>query len=131
MSVEVHNITLYQASDARAEVFLFNEDKSPIDLSGMSLRMQVRERRDALASIVFSFTSDPGGGLTFDSAAHPDVPGPAPAFPNGIVLTIPAARTVNVRASRYAYDLFIDGPTTSELLLVGTLTIMGTVTRAA
>jgi len=113
-----HNIRIEQGATWRLEVGWEDESGSPIDLTGWSARMQIREEH-ASANPLVSLTSQPGDGLAID--------GPA-----GLVsIEIPAAVTQTIPAPIEAvYDLEIQGPGGEvERLLFGCADIDPEVTR--
>lgn len=113
-----HNIRIEQGATWRLEVGWEDESGSPIDLTGWSARMQVREEHASAAPLV-SLTSLPGEGLTIDG-------------PEGLVtIVIPASVTEAIPAPVEAvYDLEVQGPAGEvERLLFGCADIDPEVTR--
>ena len=113
-----HNIAIEQGTTWRLEVGWEDESGSPIDLTGWTARMQVREDHASVASLV-SLSSLPGEGVVID--------GPA-----GVVaIEITASATASLPAPLEAvYDLEVEGPGGEvERLLHGCADIEPEVTR--
>ncbi len=113
-----HNITIEQGATWRLEVGWEDESGEPIDLSGWTARMQVREDHASDATLV-SLSSEHGEGLVVDG-------------PSGVVaIEISASATASLPAPlEGCYDLEVEGPGGEvERLLHGCVDIEPEVTR--
>lgn len=97
-----YSITAYQGSTF-SRSFTYAIDGAPVDLTGYTARMQVRENYESVSTI-FNLTTE-NGGISIDG-------------PNGVItVTIAASSTTNAEPGKFRYDLeIIDGGIVNRLL---------------
>lgn len=110
------DITIEQGATYRAWLNCVDRSGDPIDLSGGTLRMQVRTRpEDHL--VLASVSSDGAGIETRDAAA------------GQAVITIAASVTAGMPAGVCVYDLELEQGATVTRLMQGRVTVLLGVTR--
>lgn len=110
-----YNLTCYQGATFD-QTFTVTIDDAPINLTGYSAAMQVRETIDSSTASV-SLTS--GSGITLGGTA------------GTIRVVISSTATASLVDGQYVYDLEItSGGGVTDRYLMGTFTVLGEVTRA-
>lgn len=93
------------------------EYNEPLNLTGYTARMQIREKLDS-TEIIKSLTSDPSGGISIDTSGYK------------ITITISATDTAEFTFSSAVYSLELVSSTgVVNQLMSGTLTLVREVTR--
>jgi hypothetical protein len=92
MAAGIYDITIEQGANLSLPLTWKDEAGSPINLTGYSGRMQIRENFDSEDYIV-SLTSDVGGGITLGGAA------------GTITISMSAALTASLAQVDAVYDL--------------------------
>lgn len=87
----VSNLYIDQGSDFNSVVSLTNQDGSPLNLSGFTVKSQFRK----------SYQSS--SATTFDVAVHS-------ALEGEIRISLPASASTDLNAGRYLYDVEITSP---------------------
>lgn len=109
MASAKHNLIIDQGSDFNMKL-TFRKDGVNMDLTGYSIRAQIRQTKTAPA-ITTSFT-----GLVVDA-------------PIGIfMISLPASVSSSINPGNYFYDVEVYGPSTTRVL-EGKVTITPEVTR--
>lgn len=109
-----YNITVWQGADYD-KTFTVTQNDTPINWSGYTAQMQVRESADATATLL-SLTN--GSGITLGGTA------------GTILVAITNAQSSAIDAGPYSYDLeLISNGGTITRLLQGSFTVVGNVTR--
>ena len=109
------DLKIYQGSDfLQVVTFLQTEEGTPVDLTGLTGRMQIRQT--LTTSIIMDLTTD-NGGLTFGGAT-------------GVVtMTMTAAQTATILTDG-VYDLeFVTSTTSASRWLEGSVILSKEVTR--
>ena len=123
MTAAVYDITVEQGATTLIEFRLLDPDNLPFDLTNATARMMFRKSAKD-STILATFTSGPGGGLTMGGL-------------NGIILlSIDAAVTAGYKFAAAVYDLEIATPDIRfpvsgfvSRVLQGTVTVSPEVTR--
>lgn len=112
-----YNIVADQGATFTRTVTWLDANSQPVDLTGYSARMQVRQRYVS-TSTVLSLTSTPAAGITLGTT-------------NGqITIQVSATSTAAVAAGEYRYDLeLVSGSGVVTRLLMGSFTVRAEVTR--
>ena len=112
-----YNIIADQGATFSRTVTWLGSNGQPINLSGYTARMQVRQRYVS-TSTVLSLTSSPAAGISLGTS-------------NGeITITVSASSMAAVEAGEYRYDLeLISGSGVVTRLLMGSFTVQAEVTR--
>lgn len=133
-------ITCYQGVDLDLEFLFFGEpangstdvqDEVPLDLTGATARMMIRQTGEPGSPLLQSLTT--GAGLTLVSGTFTPGP-PMPSVPNGVRIQITRAQSLamngGVGIREAYYDLLFDMPGgTTILALAGVFNLLSTVTR--
>ena len=100
------------------QTFTYTINDAPVNLSGYSARMQVREKYES-SNFILSLTSASGGGIAFTSASA------------GVIdLYVSASATGNIVAKDYVWDIELISPSnTVTRLLEGKFIVTPEVTR--
>lgn len=110
----VYNVSCWQGADWD-RTFTVSQNSVPLNLSGYSARMQVRESADA-DGYLLSLTD--ASGITLGGTA------------GTITVAITSAQSSAVAAGAYSYDLeIISNGGTVTRLLQGSFVVVGNVTR--
>ena len=115
MAAGVYDITVEQGVTFVLPITWKDSSGTPVNLSGYSARMQIREEYDSQETLV-SLTS-PSGGIVLGGAL------------GTIVVTIAASVTQTLRLSSGVYDLEVEIGGVVTRLLQGAVTISREVTR--
>ncbi len=112
-----YNIIADQGATFSRTATWLGSDSQPINLTGYTARMQVRQRYVS-TSTVLSLTSSPAAGISLGTS-------------NGeITITVSASSMAAVGAGEYRYDLeLISGSGVVTRLLMGSFTVQAEVTR--
>lgn len=117
MSAVTQALTVEQGSNFKWQVLWKNASAVAIDMTGYTVKMQVRETATS-TTVKLSATSVASAGITLTPLT------------GTMDINIPAAETALVRAGEYVYDLVaIDPAGTIYRLAMGTATVSAGVTR--
>lgn len=110
----IYNVTMYQGASFDLSL-TWNVNSSPVNLTGYSSRMQVRNSFDSTTPVL-SFTS--GSGITLGGTA------------GTILVAASAATTAGVATGQYVYDLeMVSGGSAVTRLIQGTFLVDPEVTK--
>lgn len=110
------NLTFPQGATWTLSLAWNDDDGDPINLTGFSAAMQIRQSYAQSATPIVSVSS--GSGITLGGAA------------GTIEVRVPATSTDDIRAGRYVYDLELtSGGGEVTRLVEGTVTVTPEVTR--
>lgn len=117
MSAGIYNDTLDQGATYNLVVVYKDDSGDPIDLTGFSAFMQLRESyQSSVADLTLSTAN---GGISIDG-------------PNGeITITATATQTTALLSDFYVYDLELVNGSTVIRLLQGQITVNSEVTRVS
>jgi len=104
------------------------------DLTGATVRLQGRARRDSRAPLILDLSTASGEVVLASGVVPGTTPPGAPIAPNGFTLTVPAGETLLLPDDLDGwYDCLVDfpSPAVTRLLLYGPLLGWNTVTRSA
>ena len=112
-----YNIVADQGATLQRTVTWLDANDQPVNLTGYTARMQVRQRYVS-TSTVLSLTSSPAAGISLGTT-------------NGqITITVSATSMAAVEAGEYRYDLeLVSGSGVVTRLLMGSFTVRAEVTR--
>jgi hypothetical protein len=107
------------------------EDCLPIDYTGWTLKMQIREALDPTSTLLLTLDNGGAGGLTLVSGGVVQgVSFTTPAFVNGIQIALTAAQTTALPSGEWYYDMYgIDALATQHVQMQGQFIVNATVTR--
>lgn len=136
MSLATINLVVEQNSKFVKTWLFFNQtnqfgnpaDWVPMDFTGASIKMQVRQTRSSTSTLIDTF-STATGEIVFTAGTVS--PGPAtPAYNNGFVLTVASTRSVVMPIGVFFFDLFeTDNAGVITCLFNGSFEVSATVTR--
>lgn len=110
-----HNLTIDIGRDFREWYGFRNEDDTPIDLSGATLKAQIREQSSSASALIAEFTIDTA------QAANGD-----------IYLTLNDGQTAAITQSKGYYDILVtDASGTDETWIYGDVIFQGRPTSNA
>lgn len=97
MAAGVYDITIEQGADFNLPLTWKDGTGDPIDVSGYTARMQIRENFDS-DDYIISLTSDAGGGITLGGIL------------GTVTVSISAADTATLAQVEAVYDLELESP---------------------
>lgn len=115
MTAGIYNFTMDQGSNWDLNVVYKDANGNPINLTGYTAAMQLRQNYNSDTAVLTLSTSD--GGITITGAE------------GKLVLSATAAQTGALDAGFYVYDLEITSGGVVTRLIQGQITVAGEVTR--
>jgi hypothetical protein len=114
------DIAIYQGATFRALYIVYEDEKREIllDLSDYTAKAQIKEHPESVNPL-FEFDVD-------------IIPIDSTGIPYGIMVTMPAERSLNIKANRYVYDIMLTSISVPEEVIRpfrGQVSIEGSITR--
>lgn len=115
MTAGIYNFTMDQGSNWNLNVVYKGSDGNPINLTGYTAAMQLRQNYNSDTAVLTLSTSN--GGITITGAQ------------GKLFLSATAAQTGSLDAGFYVYDLEITSGGVVTRIIQGQITVAGEVTR--